>query len=114
MEDSLFATGIPFKGVRDHEALLGQLGAVMAVSAGVRRQGAAALDLAYVAAGRYEGFWETGLQPWDTAAGIVIVREAGGYVTTLEGGKDMLETGSILAANDQLHGPLGKALRDGA
>ncbi|MCP5368012.1 MAG: inositol monophosphatase [Hyphomicrobiales bacterium] len=114
LDDSLFATGIPFKGVRDHEAFLKQLGAVMAVSAGVRRLGAAALDLAYVAAGRYEGYWETGLQPWDTAAGIVLVREAGGYVTTLEGGPDMLATGSILAANDQLHGTLGKTLRAGA
>ncbi len=111
LEESLFATGIPFKGVRDHPAFLRQLGAVMGASAGVRRFGSAALDLAYVAAGRYEGYWETGIKPWDMTAGIVLVREAGGFVTTIEGGKDMLKTGSILAANDSLHGALGKLLR---
>jgi myo-inositol-1(or 4)-monophosphatase len=112
LEESLFATGIPFRGVRDHELFLKQLGAVMAVSAGVRRFGSAALDLAYVAAGRYDGFWETGLSPWDVAAGVVLVREAGGYVSTIEGGPDMLAAGSILAANDHLHAPLGALLRD--
>ena len=81
----------------------------MAVSAGVRRFGSAALDLAYVAAGRYEGFWEFGLHPWDIAAGIVLVREAGGFVTDIGGG-GMMESGEILAANDSLHGPLLKIL----
>jgi myo-inositol-1(or 4)-monophosphatase len=112
LDESLFATGIPFRGVRDHALFLKQLGAVMAVSAGVRRFGSAALDLAYVAAGRYDGFWETGLSPWDVAAGIVLVREAGGYVSTIEGGPDMLTAGSILAANDHLHAPLGTLLRE--
>jgi myo-inositol-1(or 4)-monophosphatase len=112
MEEALFATGIPFKGARDHPLFLKQLEAVMAVSSGVRRFGSAALDLAYVAAGRYDGFWETGLQPWDTAAGIVLVREAGGYVSEIDGRSGMLESGSILAANDRLHTPLGKLLRD--
>ncbi|MDH5749870.1 MAG: inositol monophosphatase [Rhodospirillales bacterium] len=110
MEDSLFATGIPFKGRNDHEPFLRQLEAVMAVSSGVRRFGSAALDLAYLAAGRYDGFWEMGLSPWDMAAGIVLVREAGGFVTDLEGGKKIMETGNILAANDLLHGPLLKLL----
>jgi len=112
MDEALFATGIPFKGARDHPLFLKQLQAVMAVSSGVRRFGSAALDLAYVAAGRYDGFWETGLQPWDTAAGIVLVREAGGYVSEIDGRSGMLESGSILAANDRLHTPLGKLLRD--
>jgi myo-inositol-1(or 4)-monophosphatase len=84
----------------------------MAVSSGVRRFGSAALDLAYVAAGRYDGFWETGLSSWDMAAGIVLVREAGGYVTEIDGKKKMMKSGSILAANDQLHLPLGKLLRE--
>jgi len=114
MDESLFATGIPFKGVRDHPLFLRQLKAVMAVSAGVRRFGSAALDLAYVAAGRYDGFWETGLKPWDISAGIIIVREAGGFVSDIEGGQDMMSGGSILAANDPLHGPLGKILRESA
>jgi len=109
LEESLFATGIPFAGKQDLDRFLSQLKAVMAVSAGVRRFGSAALDLAYVAAGRYEGFWEFGLHPWDIAAGIVLVREAGGFVTDIGGG-GMMESGEILAANDSLHGPLLKIL----
>jgi len=112
MEEALFATGIPFKGARDHPLFLKQLQAVMAVSSGVRRFGSAALDLAYVAAGRYDGFWETGLQPWDTAAGIVLVRESGGYVSDSTGGNDMMKNGNIIAANDRLHTSLHKLLRD--
>jgi len=111
MDEALFATGIPFMGERDHPEFLAQLEAVMAVSSGVRRFGSAALDLAYVAAGRYDGFWETGLSSWDMAAGIVIVREAGGFVSEIDGRANMLQSGSILAANDRLHAPLGKLLR---
>ena len=111
MAISLFATGIPFSGRRDHELFLRQLARVMAVSAGVRRFGSAALDLAYVAAGRYDGFWETGLQPWDMAAGIVLVREAGGFVSDLDGARTMMSSGDILAANDSLHDSLGALLR---
>ncbi len=111
MDEAIFATGIPFKGVRDHEKFTRQMKAVMAECAGIRRFGAAALDLAYVAAGRYDGYWEEGLSPWDMAAGVVLVREAGGYVTTIEDGRDMLKTGSILACNDALHRPLGDLLR---
>jgi myo-inositol-1(or 4)-monophosphatase len=103
MDISLFSTGIPFKGVRDHPLFLRQLEAVMAVSAGVRRFGSAALDLAYVAAGRYDGFWECGLHPWDVAAGIVLVREAGGLVSEIDGGRKMIENKSILAANTAHH-----------
>ncbi|NQV46500.1 MAG: inositol monophosphatase [Rhodospirillaceae bacterium] len=114
MDEALFATGIPFKGARDHPQFLSQLEAVMAVSAGVRRFGSAALDLAYIAAGRFDGFWETGLSPWDLGAGIVIVREAGGFVSEINGGPKMMESGSILAANDKLHGALGKILRESA
>jgi myo-inositol-1(or 4)-monophosphatase len=110
---ALFATGIPFAGRRDHALFLRQLERVMAVSAGVRRFGSAALDLAYLAAGRYDGFWETGLQPWDMAAGIVLVREAGGFVSDLDGGPSMMASGDILAANDSLHDALGRLLRDG-
>jgi myo-inositol-1(or 4)-monophosphatase len=111
MAVSLFATGIPFSGRRDHELFLRQLAGVMAVSAGVRRFGAAALDLAYLAAGRYDGFWETGLQPWDMAAGIVLVREAGGFISDLDGRPTMMASGDILAANESLHGSLGQLLR---
>mgnify|MGYP000606210979 CR=1 FL=1 len=114
MHESLFATGIPFKGVRNHPLFLRQLEAVMAISAGVRRFGSAALDLAYIAAGRYDGFWETGLSPWDMAAGIVLVREAGGFVSDLDGGQDMMSSGAILATNAPLREPLERILRESA
>ena len=84
---------------------------MMALSSGVRRFGSAALDLAYVAAGRYDGFWERGLKPWDTAAGTLLVREAGGVITDLAGGARVFETGDILAANETLHPQLLKLLK---
>ena len=74
--------------------------------------GAAALDLAYVAAGRLDGFWEFGLQPWDIAAGLLLVREAGGYVSDLSGGQTMMTSGDILAASDHLHLPLAALIRE--
>jgi myo-inositol-1(or 4)-monophosphatase len=88
--------------------------AVSRATAGVRRYGSAALDLAYVAAGRYDGFWEFGLSPWDIAAGILLIKEAGGYVTDLAGGYGMMETGDILAANAHLHLPLAALIKDAA
>jgi len=110
MDNALIATGIPYKGHGEHEAFQAELALVMAETAGVRRWGAAALDLAYVAAGRFDGFWERGLSSWDIAAGLLLVREAGGYVSAIEGGPATLEGASILAANDKLHGPLVKLL----
>jgi myo-inositol-1(or 4)-monophosphatase len=112
LADSVIGTGIPFRERGDHPHYLNLLETVMANTAGVRRFGAAALDLAYVAAGRFDGFFEFGLSPWDVAAGIVIVREAGGFVTEIDGGKNMLTNGSILASNDMLRLPLGKLLRE--
>lgn len=103
IDESIFATGIPFKGRPGHQDFLTNVAKVMEVSAGVRRFGAASLDMAYVSAGRYEGYWESGIQAWDIAAGIILVREAGGYVSDRAGGQDMLTTGSVVAANDQLH-----------
>lgn len=114
MDESIFATGIPFLGRDGHAPFLAELEEVMANTAGVRRFGAASLDLAYVAAGRFDGFWERGLAPWDLAAGVVLVREAGGYVTDMDGSQDMLKKGSILVANDRLHGPLQRVLRRAA
>jgi myo-inositol-1(or 4)-monophosphatase len=111
LTEAVIGTGLPFIGRGDHETYLRGLGAVMGATAGVRRLGVASLDLAYVAAGRFEGFWESNLKPWDIAAGILLVREAGGYVTDLEGGQTMLATGSVLAANDHLHAPLTQLLK---
>ena len=111
IEEALVGTGAPFLGHGDHPIFLTRAKAVMAATAGLRRMGAAALDLAYVAAGRLDGFWEEPLNPWDICAGIVLVREAGGYVSEIAGGNAMMASGSVLAANDQLHKPLGDLLR---
>ena len=111
LPEAVIATGIPFQGRGEHSAYLGQLAAVMAHTAGVRRFGSAALDLAYVAAGRFDGFWEQWLSPWDIAAGILLVREAGGFVSEIDGRQEMLRTGSVLAANQHLHAALGKLVR---
>jgi myo-inositol-1(or 4)-monophosphatase len=106
--DALIATGIPYEGHGDLGRFRKILDAVSPEVAGIRRFGSAALDLAWVAAGRYDGFWEEGLQIWDIAAGILLVREAGGFVTDFRGGDRALETGQVLAANDQLHSRLHK------
>ena len=110
--DAVLATGIPFGDRPGKEEFVSVIRPVMELAAGVRRFGAAALDLAYVAAGRYEGFWEFGLAPWDVAAGIVMVREAGGMVSEIGGGANMLHGGSIIAANDALHAPMNKLIKD--
>lgn len=114
LSESLLATGIPFLGRGDHAAFSAELAAAMGTTAGVRRFGAASLDLAYVAAGRFDAFWERGLSPWDVAAGILLVREAGGVVSDLDGGARALEGGHILAANDPLHPQVLKLLKDAA
>ena len=110
-EEALVATGMPYRGHGAVGHFVAQLDAVMDQVAGIRRMGAAALDLAYVAAGRYDAFWEEHLSPWDVAAGMLLVREAGGYVSKTDGGDDVLGTGSVLAANDQLHQPMLQLLR---
>ena len=79
--------------------------------AGIRRYGAASLDLAYVAAGRFDGFWESGLGPWDMAAGILLVREAGGFASDLDGGRRIFDSGGILAGNDKIHAAMLKILK---
>ena len=112
LNESLLATGIPFLGHGDHENFSAELAAAMGRTAGVRRFGAASLDLAYVAAGRFDGFWERGLSPWDVAAGMLLVREAGGVVTDLDGGARALEAGHILASNEPLHPQVLKLLKD--
>jgi myo-inositol-1(or 4)-monophosphatase len=112
VKETLSATGIPFLGKDGHRRFLGELEAVMGTSTGVRRFGSAALDLAWVAAGRYDAFWERGLKPWDIAAGLLMVREAGGVVSDLDGGEKPLETGGVLAANEALHPQFLKMLKD--
>ena len=100
---ALLGTGFPFKDQRHNDAYFGMFRDLMKDSAGIRRPGSAALDLAWVACGRMDGFWEIGLMPWDIAAGVLLVQEAGGIVTDFEGGSKYLETGNVLTANPKLH-----------
>jgi len=111
LSEAVVATGIPFGAKKDNPIYPKMLNAVAAETAGIRRFGSAALDLAYVAAGKFDAFWEFALNPWDIAAGILLVREAGGYVTDFEGAHDIMKSGNVFAANDHLHLPLGRLLR---
>jgi myo-inositol-1(or 4)-monophosphatase len=108
LPDALIATGIPFLGHGDFAQWTRIFGAIAPEVAGIRRLGSAALDLAWVAAGRFDGYWEAGLQPWDVAAGLLLVREAGGFVTDFRGGERAMERNEFLAANDGLHSRLHK------
>ncbi|MUM78273.1 inositol monophosphatase [Pseudodesulfovibrio sp. F-1] len=114
MEQALIATGFPY-AIEEHlEPILDRLKAVLPRVQGVRRVGAAALDLAYVACGRYAGFYESALRPWDTAAGWLLVREAGGRVTEYDSGKDYsLGAGTILATNGLVHRELSRLICGG-
>ena len=108
--DSLIATGIPFAGHGDSVQFNKIMAAVAPEVAGIRRFGAASLDLAWLAAGRFDGYFEADLQPWDVAAGILLVREAGGFVTDYRGGDKPIERAEIVAGNDQIHNRLHKLL----
>jgi myo-inositol-1(or 4)-monophosphatase len=112
MIESIFATGVPFGGRKELPDTLKDLARLMPACAGVRRWGAAALDLAYVAAGRYEGYWERGLKPWDMAAGLLIVKEAGGLVEAVTPGEDPLLAGNILAANAEIFATFAGVIRN--
>ena len=103
MADALVGYGTPYLGRGSHPRLLRELGAVMAVAGGTRRMGSAALDLAYVACGRLDGYWERDLQTYDFAAGVILVREAGGYVTSADGAAEPLAARSVASGNEVLH-----------
>ncbi len=100
---ALLGTGIPFREDQDLDAYLATLKALIPNTAGVRRPGAASLDLAYVACGRFDGFWEFGLHYWDLAAGVLLIQEAGGMVTDFRGGDGYSKSGNLLCANPKLH-----------
>ncbi|MDH5301089.1 MAG: inositol monophosphatase [Gammaproteobacteria bacterium] len=112
MRGALLGTGFPFRPDQDLDRYLKTLKALIPDTAGIRRPGSAALDLAYVAAGRYDAFWELGLNRWDMAAGALIVREAGGAVTDIDGTDSFLDSGDLLASNLRLHEIMLKRLRD--
>ncbi len=111
MIESIFATGLPFGGRADLPETLKDLARLLPACAGVRRFGSAALDLAYVAAGRYDGFWERRLNAWDMAAGLVIVREAGGFVEPLREGGDILADGDVICGNEAIFPAFAKTIR---
>ena len=111
---ALTLSGIPFLGHGQHGRFLKELHQLTQRVAGVRRIGAASLDLAWVAAGRFDGYWERDLKPWDMAAGILLVTEAGGRVTNADGADTMLTSGSILAANLDLHPQIAERLKAAA
>ncbi|MBZ9675573.1 inositol monophosphatase family protein [Mesorhizobium sp. ES1-1] len=109
--DTVIGCGMPHLGRGHHGNFLVELRNVMAEVSGVRRLGSASLDLAYVAAGRMDGFWETGLSAWDLAAGLLMIREAGGFVSDMDGGQDMLDKGSAVAGNEIIQRALLKAVK---
>jgi myo-inositol-1(or 4)-monophosphatase len=112
LDASLLTTGFPYDVRVRPDNNLAEYSAFSLRSRGVRRWGSAVIDLAYIAAGRFDGYWERGIRPWDVAAGIVIVREAGGMIGPLDPGADLLEGGGIVAGNAFVHEPLTKLLRE--
>jgi len=112
LDGALIGTGFPYReNDRWMEQYLNQLRAVMQIAGDVRRPGSAALDISYLAAGRLDGFWEFGLQPWDIAAASLILREAGGIISSMTDDGDYLETGNIIAGSPKVHTELDKLLK---
>ncbi|MGO7032180.1 inositol monophosphatase [Rhizobium ruizarguesonis] len=111
LSDCVIGCGVPALGKRNHGKFLVELRHVMGEVAGIRRLGSPTLDLAYVAAGRFDGFWEAELAPWDMAAGILLIREAGGFATDWDGGATMLESGAIVAGNEIIHKALIEVIK---
>lgn len=109
-QEAVIGTGMPFFGKKGHAQFLKELHQIMPMTAGIRRNGAASLDLAWVAAGKLDGFWERNLSAWDVAAGIVLVREAGGFAGSIDGTGDVLDTGNIVAGNEAIIAELREKL----
>jgi myo-inositol-1(or 4)-monophosphatase len=109
LKNALIGTGFPYRDSNESfDPYVNMLVSAMKHTTGIRRAGAAALDLCYVAAGRLDAFWETGLMPWDLAAGALIIREAGGIVSALDGGENYLETGHVLCGTPKIYSGLAK------
>jgi myo-inositol-1(or 4)-monophosphatase len=111
LAESVIACGLPHHGRGDLVLGRKETGVMQEEVAGLRRFGAAALDLAWVAAGRLDGYWERDIKPWDIAAGLILLREAGGFVTDCDGGEDMFDKGQIVAGNDAIHKELLRVLK---
>jgi myo-inositol-1(or 4)-monophosphatase len=111
LDGTLIGTGFPFKDQTHIDAYLGMFKSLLPRTAGIRRAGSAALDLAYVAAGRLDGFWEIGLKPWDMAAGILLIQEAGGIIGDLRGGSDFFTSGNVVTGNSRVFEGLVAAIQ---
>ena len=111
LDRALLATGFPYDIRERLPGTLARLGRLLGLAQGVRRAGSAALDMGYVACGRLDGFWEEHLKPWDTAAGLLLITEAGGRITTFSGGEYDIYSPNILASNGVLHVSIIEALR---
>jgi len=111
LDGALLGTGLPYRDFRYLDHYTGMLKALMQTTAGIRRPGAASLDFAYVACGRFDGFWELGLSEWDFAAGALLVREAGGLVTDIAGGEKFLDTGNVIAGSMKVHKAMLRCIR---
>lgn len=111
LEGALLGTGFPYDNHTRLDTYLEMFRALLLKTAGLRRPGSAALDLAYVASGRTDGFWEMDLKPWDMAAGALMIREAGGIVTSFNSGPDFLETGDIIAGSPKVHAAIDKIIQ---
>jgi myo-inositol-1(or 4)-monophosphatase len=111
LNGALLGTGFPYRDQTHLDAYLGMFKELIKDTAGIRRPGSAALDLAYVAAGRLDGFWELGLSEWDFAAGVLLIKEAGGTVSDIDGGRRFMETGNLIAGGLRLHGAMVSAIR---
>lgn len=114
LKGALLGTGFPFRDIDNLDGYLACLGALIPQAAGIRRAGSAALDLAYVAAGRLDGFWEFGLAPWDLAAGVLLIQEAGGMVSDALGGEGFADSGDVVAGSPRVHREMLAQLRPGA
>jgi len=114
LDNCVITTGIPHRGRPDHDLFLSECSGIMQRTAGLRRTGAASIDLAWLAAGRFDGFWERNLSPWDIAAGIVIVREAGGLISDIRGRQSMMQSGDIVAGNESVQRDLISILKTSA
>src|SRR5436189_2726292 len=111
LNECVIACGMPHIGRGDHEQALREIGALQDKVAGLRRFGAASLDMAFIAAGRLDGYWERNLQPWDIAAGQIMVRESGGLISGMDGHEDALKTGDVVCGNEFVHAELVKILK---
>ena len=112
LADAVITTGMPNLGKENHGRAVAELSVMMRATSGVRRTGSAAMDLAWTASGRFDGYWQHGLSNWDIAAGVMVVREAGGIVTDADGGHTMLTSGSIVAGNEAIHGRILRHLKE--